>query len=113
MRRKLLAIPLCIVAGGLAWTVLASFLYCQAAGKPQLFVFPYAQFFSVVPYWNYSRWMEVLVIGSAAFAAMPIALVALVIYQRSSSGSAVYGNTEWATRRQMKANRIATTRRPF
>jgi type IV secretory pathway TraG/TraD family ATPase VirD4 len=117
--RKLLA----AIGGGVAalavpygWIVTASAIYCAGVGRPALFASPFTQWLDVLPSWRANWWVTLWVVLGAAVptAAMAaIAHVAVIVWRRNAGTTAVYGKTNWASRRQMGKANISTSRRPF
>lgn len=98
-----------------AWVLLASGLYCQLSNHLDLFVFPYMQWFEAAPWWWYSPWILLYLVGSALVAGIAVLSVALIVLwpRRSGPAAPVYGKTEWATDRQRKTAGINATGKPF
>lgn len=115
MRR--LAIASGVIVGlPCAWVVAASALYCELAGKMDLFRFPYWQWVEAEPYWRLSQRMTLFVWGSAAAPTLVvlICLFGLVRHWwtegRHNPSKTVYGKTEWADRKQMRGRDIAASK---
>ena len=112
-------VPAVMTAVGVAawgWMAAASAIYCYGYGIPDKFRFPFMQWLHAARWWDYSDevtlWVSIGALIPTAFLALVCLAVFRTLWSRRGQ-KPVYGETDWATRPQMKANRIATTRRPF
>jgi hypothetical protein len=111
-----LAGALATIAIPYGWITAASAIYCAGVARSDLFVSPFTQWLDVLPYWRANWWVTLWVIIGAAVptaAMLAIAYVALILRRRNTSTAAVYGKTNWASRRQMDKSKISSSRKPF
>ena len=113
-RYEVLAVGGAVCVLPYAWLVGASYVYCSGIGHPELFAAPFTQWLEVLPYWNLNWWITLWMAVSALAPTIVLGLSALILVQRHRrSVSQVYGKTEWASHREMKAGSISTGSKPF
>jgi len=97
------------------WIVAASAIYCAGTGKMALFQFPFTQWIQAAPYWRLNWWMTLWVSISGGLPTLLLIVCAfgMVRHHWRNRPSEIYGKTEWADQRDMKAGNISANRRPF
>jgi hypothetical protein len=109
----------CVLGGGAAlaaWEVAASAIYCNLIGRPEAFTAPWAQWLIVAPHWRANWFITLAVVASAVGPLLPFVAVAAIVYRCKAGRSgrqALYGNSSWASRRDLARNGISTDRRAF
>jgi hypothetical protein len=96
------------------WLTAASAIFCAGTGKIALFRFPFVQWAEAAPWWRLNGTMTLWVSIAAVIPSLFLLVCGLGLFRARRVGrSEVYGQTEWASRRQMKAGHISASRRPF
>jgi hypothetical protein len=115
--RRLAVIILSLVGAGAAWTAAASASLCWSIQRHDLFVWPFTQWWTLAPLWFGANWYAtLLVVVSIALPTLVVglALVAVAALTWGKSGrSSLYGQTGWASAKEMRRANISTSRRPF
>lgn len=119
MRRAVL-LGAAAVAVASAWLAAASLLFLFALGFMGTYPWPdrlwmWARYaIEAPPNAIVHRWLVITGVAAAVPFIVVIGVAVQVIRSRASSRrNPIYGETEFANRRQMAANAIATKRRPF
>ena len=109
-----------LVVAPFGWLAGASAIFCYGTGKMDLYRFPFLQWVEAAPWWRLSGWITLWVCVSAAIPSLALlAVIALMVRfgrtaaLRRQRVRPVYGETGWATKPEMNAGSIATSRRPF
>lgn len=122
MSKKLRVALICAspVAAVWGWSAAASALYLYSKGFGDAFEAPWLQWWIACRYaiqngfpktlgaWNELVWLT----AGAGFPSLVLFGLARAWWGRCAK-TPVYGQTDWASRKQMKANKISTTGRPF
>ncbi len=110
--------PAGVALGACAWVVGASFIYCHLSHQMAAFVWPFDQWITIatttsIYAWRY--WLTLLVLAGSALIPTLAAVVAVTMAWRFSRSVSpgLYGNSKWATERDMANSGIVTSRKPL
>lgn len=113
MKRRFIIYAALIPVFGIAWIVTASAIYCQMSSKMHLFVFPFAQWFEVMPYWR-DHWTVTAYFVISGF--LPTAIVFMVGYMivqyERKAKPVLYGDAGFADIQDMRQGGIRISRKP-
>jgi hypothetical protein len=110
MKRTWPLLPLALPVALYAWEALASLIYCALTNRIALWVFPYAQWWTVTAGWHANWLMPILITGSGVAALLPFILVAL-LFREGRQARTLYGASRWASPENMQQGGIQLRRR--
>ncbi len=115
---RLAAWPVGVALGAYVWVVSASFIYCHLSHQMAAFVWPFDQWITIattasIYAWRY--WLTLLVLAGSALIPTLAAVLAVTGAWRCSrsTGTPLYGDSKWATERDMTERGIVTSRKPL